>query len=136
MKKNVRNALAISGIAIAIGASGFVFEASANEKNFRNTQSSHQERILKSRKSGFEGRHSFGRRMLAGTVTEITNNSLRISRGEKEFTVILSDGARILDQKWSVIEFSKIEIGHKIRVQGAIADSVITAKTVRDISII
>ena len=47
----------------------------------------------------------------------------------------LPDGARILDRKWGAISLSDIKEGHKVRVFGTIADTIVTAKTVRDISI-
>lgn len=135
MKKNVQKALAISGIAITLGTSGFILEASANENLGFRRCGSHQERILKSKKSENGNKNMFSRRALLGTVTAVGENSLTIQRGEKTFTVNISSDTRLLDRDWETLSLSEIEIGHKVRVLGTISDSTITAKTLRDVSI-
>lgn len=135
MKKNVRNALAISGIAIAIGTSSFAFEASANSDSSTRIQRSHQERILKTRKTENGERNFWGRRSILGIVTAVDGDSLTIKKGEKEFTVKQADAIRLLDRGWQTITFDQIKVNHKVRVHGTISDSIITAKTLRDISI-
>ena len=132
MKKNVRNALAISGLAIAIGTSGFTLDASANTGSRGQWQGSHQERILRPRK--FETGTS-GRRIVVGTVSAVSDNSVTITSGLKTFTVNTSGDTRLLNQSWKTINFSNIAVGNKIRVFGTIADLTVTAQTVRDISL-
>lgn len=132
MKKNVRNALAISGLALAIGTSGFIIDASAHQGDSR-IQRSHQERIVKSRKN--QEKSPFGRHIQIGTVLEKSENSLTISNRGKNFTVIIPEGARLLNRSWEKITLEDVQAGNKIRVFGTIADSTITAKTIRKISI-
>ncbi len=130
MKKNVRNALAISGLALAMGTSAFTLEASANNGQYGRIQRSHQERIVRTRKTKdektFTGRHNF-----VGVVTEIGENSLTITKGLKTYTVNISADTRILDNTWQKIDFSTINKESKIRVFGKMTDSTIAAKTIR-----
>lgn len=132
MKNNVRNALAISGLALAIGASGFTLEASANTETNSRTQRSHQERIVKSKKINTE-KVAVGRRFVMGTVDTISDNSLTITRGTKTFTVNTASDTRLLNRSWKTIAFSDIKTGNKIKVSGTISGTTITARTIRDI---
>ena len=132
MKKNVRNALAISGLAIAIGTSGFILDASANTSTGARVQRSHQERILRTRKAEAS---TIGRRIVVGTVTAVSDSSITITSGSKTYTINTSDNTRFLNQSWKTISLSNIQTGNKIRVFGTIADTTVTAKTVRDISL-
>ncbi len=133
MKKNMRNALAISGIAIVFGTSGIVLDANANtltEKNFRH------ERSLKGKtlpKADLVQRHRKG---LTGTVTSVSADSLIITKNAKTFTVNnASTTTRVFDKSWKSINFSDIKTGDKIVVHGTLTDTTISARTIRDLSI-
>lgn len=139
MKKNVRNALAISGLAIAIGASGLTLTASAhpsrngNGPRFERQQNpSKIARIKKVDRGEKTNRH---RRTLPGIVTAVSNDEIIMTKGSKKLTVKKSAETRILNRKWDVIEFSQIKIGDKIRVIGTLADKTITAQTIRNVSL-
>ena len=132
MKKNVRNALAISGLALAIGAGGFTLEASANAG--ARIQRSHQERIIKTRKISTE-KVAVGRKFVTGTVSAVSENGLTITSGSKTFTVNIATDTRLLNRSWKTITFSDIQTGNKVRVSGSILDTTVSAKTLRDISL-
>ncbi|MDD5397016.1 MAG: hypothetical protein PHW24_03075 [Candidatus Moranbacteria bacterium] len=134
MKKNVRNALAISGLALAIGASGFTLEASANMGTNGRIQRSHQERIVRTRKASLE-KNIVGHRLVVGAVSSIGDNSLTVTRGAKTFTINIASDTRLLNRSWKAIAFSDIQTGNKIRVAGTISGTTLTAKTIRDISL-
>ena len=131
MKNNVRKALAISGLAIAIGTSGIVLDASANTGSSGIHRSS-QERILRSKRME---RNLAGRHAISGTVTEISGDNITITRGSKTYTVTTSSTTKFINLKWKTIALSDIKKGDKIRVFGTLSDTTITAKTVRDISL-
>lgn len=131
MKKNVRKALAISGMTLAIGASGLILDASANSGRPIRVQRSHQEKILKSKGSGFELRSQKGRRSFSGIVKEVSENSITFVHGEKTFTAKISGETRILDKKWNSIPFKDIRSGDKIKVFGKSSEDIIAARTVR-----
>jgi len=133
MKKNMRNALAISGLAIAMGTSTFMLEASANDGTSR-IQRSHQERILKTKKLNTE-KISRNRRHIVGVVTAIEGNSITITKGSKTFTVTVAADTRLLNRSWQPITIDKIAVGNKLKVTGTITDATIAAKTIRDISL-
>jgi hypothetical protein len=135
MKKNVRKALAISGLAITIGAAGMTLNASANTDFPNHINRSHQERIIRTKRIGHWGKMPHMRRVIPGTVTAIGDNSLTITHRSKTFTVNVSDTTRLLDLKWATILFSDIKVGDRVRVLGTLSDTSISAKTVRDISI-
>ena len=135
MKKNVRNALAISGLAIAIGTSSFALEASANTGSTSKIQRSHQERIVRTKKTTTE-KVVHNRRFVAGTVATVGDNMLTITRGTKTFTINIATDTRLLNKAWKTINFSDIQVGNKIRVAGTITDTTVAAKTVRDISLL
>ncbi|NTW27640.1 MAG: hypothetical protein HGA36_04905 [Candidatus Moranbacteria bacterium] len=135
MKKNMRNALAISGLALAMGTSALTLEASANNGSKFGFQRSHQERILKTRKLSTE-KIPTKRLLITGTVSEINleTKTITVIKDTKAFTVNASD-ARILGSNWQTINFSSIAVSHKIKVSGTITDTAITAKTIRDLSL-
>jgi hypothetical protein len=134
MKNNMRKALAISGMALAIGTSGFIIDASANSGSAR-IQRSHQERIVKTRRMENLSGAKHGRRTIVGTVSAIDGTTLTITKGSKTFTVNTNANTRILNKQWKAVTFSDIKKDDKIRVFGTISADVITAKTVRDISL-
>lgn len=135
MKKNMRNALAISGLALAMGTSAITMRASADNGSRHAFQSSHQERILKTRKLNTE-KISVKRLLTTGTVSEINlkTKTITIIKDSKIFIVNAGD-ARILDHNWQVLDFSGIAIGHKIKVSGTTTNTTITAKTIRNLSL-
>lgn len=130
----MRNALAISGLALAIGASGFTLDASANTGNRGRIQRSHQERIVRTKKITTE-RIATGRRVTVGTVSEKTGSTITLTRGAKTYTVNASTDTRVLNKTWNTIALSDIKVGDKIRVFGTVSDTTISAKTIRDISL-
>lgn len=134
MKENVRRALAISGLAIALGTSGIVFDASANSGN--NIKQSKHERFLRSKKivQNSTTRHT-GRRVFIGTVSNLTENSFTLTRATKTYTVNVTSETKILNHTWKSIALSDIKDGDKVRVLGTISDTIITAKKIRDISL-
>lgn len=135
MKKNMRNALAISGLALAMGTSSLILEASANNGSKYGFQRSHQERIMKTRKLNTE-KISTKRLFIIGTVSEINleTKTITIIKDSKTFTVSASN-ARTLGSNWQAIDLTSIAVGHRIKVSGTIADNVITAKTIRNLSL-
>lgn len=134
MKKNVRNALAISGLALAIGASGLTLTASANTNAKAYTQRSHNERILRTKKTKTE-KINANRRIMVGTVKTVGDNSITLTSGTKEYTINTTTQTRLLNHTWRKIALSDIKEGNRIRVFGTISDNIITAKTIRDISL-
>ncbi|EKE12114.1 MAG: hypothetical protein ACD_14C00012G0001 [uncultured bacterium] len=136
MKKNMRNALAISGLAIAIGTSGFILDASANMNNRSSRiQRSHQERITRTKNTNGSEKISHTRGFAVGTVSNITEDSLTISNGSKTYIARFSEETRLLNHSWKSIILSDIKEGDKIKVFGTITDGIVTAKTIRNISI-
>lgn len=134
MKKNVRNALAISGLAIAIGASGLTLTASANGGRNMGVQRSHQERLIRSKKIKTE-KVTHSRRFVSGFVQSMGDSSLTVLQGSKTFVVTVPTTARILDQNWNEIALNKIQAGDKVKISGTITDLAVKAKTIRDISL-
>ena len=138
MKKNVRKALAISGLAIAIGASGLTLTASAdtNSKNQRFERHQNPYKISRAtKKVDSSEKTKWHRRAIPGFVSSISNDSITIKKGNKEFIVKISNETRILDRTWKTINLSEIKTGHKIRVFGTLSGTTVTAQTIRDISI-
>ncbi|EKE20397.1 MAG: hypothetical protein ACD_8C00006G0009 [uncultured bacterium] len=139
MKKNVRNALAISGLAIAIGASGLTLNANADmQKNGRGPRFESQQnpsKIFRAKKNDPTEKTKWHRRTIPGIVTTISANSFTVTSGNKSFTVNIAPETKILNRTWNEIALSEIEEGHKIRIAGTISGSTISAKTIRDISL-
>lgn len=139
MKKNVRNALAISGLAIAIGASGLTLTANADmQKNGRGPRFESQQnpsKIFRAKKNDPTEKTKWHRRTIPGIVTAISADSITITKGNKSFTVNISPETKSLDRTWTEISFSEIKEGHKIRIAGTISGGAISAKTIRDISL-
>lgn len=139
MKKNVRKALAISGLAIAIGASGLNLSASANNTSDQYSRFERHQNPSKISRANKKEDRSEGirrrRRAIPAFVTEISTDSITIKKGDKIFEVKTSDETRILNRLWQKIERSDIKVGDKIRVIGALSETTITAQTIRDISI-
>lgn len=135
MKRNVQRALAISGIAITVGATGIVYDVSAKNDPTYGIQGSQREKMTRFKKTGCFNNFAKQQISVVGTVISKTDDSLAIKRGNKEYSIKVSDDARILDQKWQPINISGINNGDKIRVSGEISDSLITAKMIRDISL-
>lgn len=134
MKKNVRNALAISGLAIAMGTSSFILETRASNGNESRIQRSHQERIVKTKKIKTE-KVLKAHRFVRGTVSAIGENSITLTRGTKTYTVNVASDTRLLNRKWQTIALADIKVDDKLKVSGEVVDTVVTAKTVRDISL-
>jgi len=134
MKKNVRNALAISGLAFAIGTSGFIIDASANTGGNSRIQRSHQERIVRTRRVVTE-KTATGRHIVMGTVSAVTDSTISLTKGAKTYTINTASDTRLLNLSWKTIALTDIKVGNKIRVFGAITDATVSAKTVRDISL-
>jgi hypothetical protein len=134
MKKNVRNALAISGLALAIGASGLTLTASANTTTAKIEKHQSLTKIARVKKTETI-KNDFHKRTFHGTVTEISADSLTITKGSKTFTVNTSSTTRILNNNWKTINFSDIKSGDKIKIQGTVSNTIITARTIRDISL-
>jgi hypothetical protein len=135
MKKNVRNALAISGLALAIGASGLTLTASANENRGARILRSHQERIIRTKKLRTE-KTMPAHRFVVGLVSGISDNSLTITSGSKTYTVNIPANTRLLNRSWGEIKMTDIQKGHKIKISGKITELNIAAKTIRDISLL
>lgn len=136
MKRNVRNALAISGLAITIGATGLTLNASADTGRQNGINRSHQERILHTAKTERWDKTAGIRRVIPGVVTENNGSTLTITQGSKTYAVSTSAGARLLNGKWTALSsLSDIRTGDKVRVLGTISGTTITAKTIRDISL-
>jgi preprotein translocase subunit YajC len=135
MKKNVRQALAISGLAIALGTTGITLDANAYTGTQNYTRSSHQERILRSRKSENAKNHFGMHGIIVSTVTAINSDSLTVKSDSKKYTVNISSNTRILNKKWEKINLSNIQEGDKIKIAGNISDTIIAANTIRDISL-
>jgi hypothetical protein len=132
MKKNMRNALAISGLAIVLGTSGVAFDASAstlNGKDFQYERNFKKKNFLKNQNLQ---RH---RRILFGKVISVSDNSLTMTRGQKTFTVNKISGTRVFNKNWQKINFSQIKVNDKIRVQGTLSETTISARTIRDVSL-
>lgn len=135
MKRNVRNALAISGIAITMGATGLIYDSSANSGIGYGAQGPHREKMMRFKKTEHPKNHVRKYRPIMGIVLEKKDDCLVIRRNKREFTVKIDSDSRILNQKWQKVNFSDIRKGDKIRVFGELSDSTITARTIRDISI-
>lgn len=131
MKKNVRKALAISGMTLAIGASGLILDASASTARPVRVQRSHQEKILRSKSSDLHEKNRKGRKTFTGTVSEIKDNSITLLSGEKTFTAKISDETRILNKQWGTISLSELKSGDKIKIFGKSSGDIIIAKTLR-----
>lgn len=135
MKKSVRKALVISGLAIALGTTGLTLDANASTNSQNNIQCSHQQRIMRSRKAENNMRLYFKRRNISAEVTAIAANSLTATNNSKTYTLKISPETRLLNSKWEKINFSDIKVGDQIKVSGNITDTIITAKKIRDISL-
>jgi hypothetical protein len=137
MKKNVRNALAISGLALAIGASGLTLSASANTSNDRNLRTEKHQSLTKiARIKKTEAiRNITHRRTIPGVVSAVSADAITITKGNKTYSVTISATTRTLNRRWQTIALSDIKTGDKIRVSGTVIGTAITAQTVRDISI-
>lgn len=137
MKNKVRNALAISGLALAIGASGLTLTASANATGARKTNiEKHQSLTKIARIKKTESiKKSFHKRTFPGIVSAVSTDSMTITKGNKTYTVSISSATRALNRKWKTINLSDIKNGDKIIVQGSLSDTTITATTIRDISL-
>jgi len=138
MKKNVRNALAISGLALAIGTSGLTLTASANTtRNNRGPQFERQQnpsKITRSKKDE-NVRNITHRRTIPGIVESILDDSLTMTKGNKIYTVSIPSTTRVLDHRWNTMPFSDIKKGDKVRISGTISGTNITAQTIRNISL-
>jgi hypothetical protein len=135
MKKNVRNALAISGLALAIGASGLTLTASANTGE-RSSRIERQQNVTKNvRSKKTEATEFIKKKTVIGTVTAVSNETISIQKAEKTYTITITPETRILNASWKKITLSDIKEGDKIRVLGSLANTTISARTVRDISL-
>ncbi|NTV41067.1 MAG: hypothetical protein HGA61_02220 [Candidatus Moranbacteria bacterium] len=132
MKKNMRNALAISGIAIVLGMSSMVFDANAGtlkeglckyKKDFKGKNLSKNQRFQRHRKS------------ISASVVSVSDNFLTATRGSKTFTIKTSEHTRLFDKDWKRIKITDIKNGDKIKVSGTLSELSITARTIRDISL-
>lgn len=130
MKQNVRRVLAVSGMAIVIGASSFGYEASANISN----NGRHKQRT-ELRGKGQENRFWTKKRTIPGHITSINGTTITIARKNKTFTVNTDSNTKFLDRGWGLLALADLKVGDKVRVKGSILNTTITAQTVRDISI-
>ncbi len=139
MKKNVRNALAISGLALAIGASGLTLTASAsmtsNNSGLRFERHQNPSKIARVKKVDRSEKTRWHRRTISGIVSSMSTDSITITKGAKTFTVDISTETRVLNRAWTAINLIDIKVGDKIRVLGTLADTAITATTIRDVSL-
>lgn len=117
-----------------MGTSALTLDASADMGNRGRIQRSHQERIVRTKKITTE-RIATGRRVTVGTVSEKTGSTITLTRGAKTYTINASTDTRVLNKTWNTIALSDIKVGDKIRVFGTIADTTISAKTIRNISL-
>ncbi len=131
MKNKMRNAIAISGMALMLGTSGMALDASANtleRQNFRH------ERNLKGKtlpKNNGVQRHRKG---LTGIISSVSTDSLTISYSSKDFTVTTTKATRLFNKTWQNIEFSALQPGDKIVIHGILTDNTLAARTIRDLS--
>lgn len=144
MKQKVRKALAISGMAIVMGTTGLAtHDANAyfsEKKAFTKTEHRNKEqfknwREYRSAKQEGNREHRKGVRMIPGVVSEITETTITMKRGDRTFTVKTTDTTKLVDRKWNTITRADIKVGNKLRVLGTISDNVITAKGIRNISL-
>lgn len=132
MKKNMRNALAISGMAIVLGTSGIVLDANAktiNDGGLRHERGLKGKNVLK---NDLLQRHRKG---LSGTVASIKSDSLDITKGTKTFTVSNTTTTRVFNKAWKSINFSDIQTTDKLVVHGTLTGTNFSARTIRDLSL-
>lgn len=129
MKQKVRKVLAVSGMAIVIGTSGFGYEASANMRQAKKNPR------IETRQENRSERRIVKRRVVPGIVQNTSSDSFTLKSGNKTYAVKISETTRFLNRKWEKISPSDIKTGNKIRVQGLLSNLQITASTIRDISI-
>lgn len=131
MKQNVRKVLAVSGMAIVIGASSFGYEASANFSNNSSTKVKNETRIRKQ-----EHRISGKKRTIPGRIASINGAVITLTKGNKTYTVNTNTETKFLNRKWATIAIGNLKVGDKLRIRGTVLEKTITAETVRDISIL
>jgi hypothetical protein len=129
MKQKVRKVLAVSGMAIVIGTSGFGYEASAN---MRQIKKNHR---IETRQENRSERHTIKKRIVPGIIQTVNSDSFTLKSGNKTYTIKTTESTRVLNRKWEKISLSDIKQGEKVRVLGLVSNLEITATTVRDISI-
>ncbi len=129
MKQKVRKVLAVSGMAIVIGTSGFGYEASANMRQIRKNHR------IETRQESRSERHITKKRTIPGIVQAVSSDSFTLMSGNKTYTVKTTQSTRVLNRKWVKISLLDIKQGDKVRVQGSVSNLEMTATTVRDISI-
>lgn len=140
MKQKVRRALAVSGIAIAVGTTGFSHEAFAQTRD-RNSQATYstegrQHQAGSTHRLFPSERRKKGVKTVVGIAQSDANEStLTIKRGEKTYTVNI-ENAKTLDKHKHSIAKTDIKSGDKVRVKGTLSGTdTIAASLVRDFSI-
>ena len=139
MKQKVRRALAVSGIAIAVGTTGFSYEAFAQTRN----RNSHTTYATESRQNQAGSTHRLfsserrkkGIKTVVGIAqSDATDTTFALKRGEKTYAVNL-ENAKTLDRHRSAIAKTDIKSGDKVKVKGTLSGpDTITASIIRDFS--
>ncbi|MFH0852203.1 MAG: DUF5666 domain-containing protein [bacterium] len=73
--------------------------------------------------------------LVSGTATEITSTSLKLTRGNKVYTVNVSSSATVVDNDWQDISLNEIHTGDRVFVFGKVNDVTIEAIYVKDRSV-
>lgn len=135
MKQKVRRALAVSGIAIAVGTTGFGFDAFAQTRDAVAGKSRLYQSGQTHRLSATE-RHKKDAKTVVGIAqSDATESTLTLKRGEKTYTVNL-ENAKVLDRHRGAIAKTDIKSGDKVKVKGTLSGTdTLTASIVRDFSI-
>lgn len=139
MKKNVRNALAISGLAIAIGTSGLTLTARASTSNNGNSlrfdRHQNPSKIIRSKKTDRSEMVKMKKNVINGIIISTSDDSITIKKGARSFTVSISPETRTLNRAWQTISVSDIKVGHKVKISGLFSNTNLNAKTIRNISL-
>ena len=70
-----------------------------------------------------------------GSASNLSGTSFTLTIDGMAYTVNVAAGAKIVNEKYSVIAFADIKTGDTVRVWGPVTDTTISASVVRDISI-
>jgi len=73
-------------------------------------------------------------KMIVGKVTSMTDTSLQVKMGDKDYTVNVDSSAKVVDRMNKAMKLSDVKTGDKVSVSGAVTDMTVQAKVVRDVS--
>ncbi|MEM5814165.1 MAG: hypothetical protein QXP82_03565 [Candidatus Aenigmatarchaeota archaeon] len=72
---------------------------------------------------------------LQGKIKSVSESSLTLTVRKTDYVVTPSDKVRIVNKTWKPITLNDIQTGDTVRVFGALTDTSVTAKVIRDVSL-